>query len=78
MCRIDQKVDCLLVKIARQPLRSAETAAADRRRLFGGLNSAASQRQRDIEIAARRQFAGKKTGFGGAAENKNAVGHHAC
>jgi len=55
---------------------SSEYELAHGHALRHGAFGATSQRQRDR--SAYRQLSGQLPGFRGAAEDQNAVGHHAC
>ncbi len=78
MCRVDQQVDGIIAKVARQPFGPAEAATTNRHGLRGGLGGAARERQGNVKIAARSEPSGQEPRFGGAAENENAVGHDVC
>lgn len=69
---IDQQVDLFVADITGKPLCAAETAAAHRNGLRGGVGGSASERQDDLEIRSRSKSRRQRTGFRGATEDQNA------
>jgi len=77
MCGIDEQGDTLVAQIGRDALRAAETATADGNGLGGRLQGPAGKGKGHCKIVAHGKPAGQFPGFGGAAEDQNAMGHHA-
>ena len=70
---IDQNADIMPGQIGRQPCRAAEAAGADRDGLLRRPFSTSGKRQRDVEVAARRETPRELPGLAGAAEDEDAV-----
>ena len=78
MRRIDQQIGLGLLQIGREPFRAAEAADTCRHLLRDRIFGAPRQRQDKFDIRPRRQPAGQLPCLSGAAQDQNAVGHHAC
>ena len=68
---IDQQVDLFVTDIAGKPLCAAETAAAHRNGLRGGIGGSAGKRQDDLDIGSRGKSCRQRSGLRRAAEDQN-------
>jgi hypothetical protein len=72
MRRVDQAVDALRCEMSGEARGPAETADTYRHRMRHRIAGAAGERERDVEIGARREPLGQAPRLGGAAENEYA------